>query len=92
MNRKKKPDLILLIIGVAVIIIGFSGIGYIPGRPAECSGVFALVMAVGVCITSFYGMSFRSYRKCKRKRTSLQKRITDRKRIYNLTENKRSAA
>ena len=92
MNKKKKPDSMLLVIGIAAILVGFGGIGYVPGRPVTSSAIFAMVAVVGVIITAFYGMALKAYKHYVQERTARTKKFCPQVKEYRIRESKSSAA
>ena len=56
-RTKKKLSDTYLLGGLVMMIIGASGIGYIPGKTAVLTIMFTLVLMAGILITAAYAVS-----------------------------------
>ena len=58
----KKPNSAKVVIGIFLMVIGFGGIGYVPGKPMYFNVVFAVLMIIGGTLHLLYMEDKRLYR------------------------------
>ncbi len=64
MNRTlRKPSYFKLIMGLSLAVIGFSGLGYVPGKPLYFTFICALLLVAGITSVCLYLEDMRLYRR-----------------------------